>query len=128
MMQGPPADLFRPQRIEEEDSWRDLSGLAWLGIVVAVTTLAVFLALNQIHAQHAWHGDRAATKAFLDCSNAAFDKAITTGVDYDADACKPVMPWYAAHPGWYALAVGAVVAMLGRVALFMARMERSRGR
>lgn len=126
-MQPPPLDLTTPDTVRSE-SGRNRDDVGLLVIVTILVTLAAFIVLSLVNNAHAYHGDRAATPEFMACSQAAFDDAMATGTVYDADACKPVMPWYAAHPGWYALAIGGAVLIVGRLYLFMRRMEETHGR
>lgn len=121
-MQLPPLDLTSPDT-SQSDSLRDVPETAWLVIVTIVVTLASFVVLNMIHEDHAYRGDRAATPEFAACLSDQMDEFIRTGVPTDGDACKPVMPWYAAHPVWYALGIGATVLVVGRAYLFMRRVE-----
>src|SRR5690348_7056041 len=111
-------------QITDEDQ---VSGMQWLVVITVFVTIGAMIGLFVIHNDHVWHGDRAATPEFMACANAEFDESITTGTPYDVEHCKPQMPWYAAHPVWYALIVGAVVFGVGRIGVFMVRMERSRG-
>jgi hypothetical protein len=104
-----------------------VSGAQWLVVVTVLVTIGTFIALYAVHDKHAFHGDRAGTPEFAQCLSDQMDEFVRTGIPQDSDACKPVMPWYAAHPFWYALIVGAAVFVVGRVALFMVRMERARG-
>lgn len=126
-MQLPPLDMTRPDPAQS-DSLRDVPDTAWLVIVTLVVTTAAFLALTMIHGEHEYHGDRAATPEFMACLNAEFDAAIAERRPSETDHCKPVMPWYAAHPGWYALAIGGAVLIVGRGYLFMRRLEAGNGR
>lgn len=109
--------------IEEEPT----SHLQWLVVITVLVTLASWIALMVVHEEHAYHGDQAMTPEFAQCMSDQMDEFVRTGVPTDGDACKPVMPWYAAHPFGYALIVGAVVLVVGRLAIFMRRMEAGRG-
>jgi hypothetical protein len=119
MMYGPPRDLTMP-RADERDGGRDVGGTAWCVIVAAVVALVAFFVLARINEAHAFHGDRAPTDAYLACLRAAATPEAVA-------SCRPQMPWYAAHPAWYAIAIGLAVFVVARLVVFMARMERARG-
>jgi hypothetical protein len=97
--------------------------IGWLIVAVVVSTLAAFITLGVIHEDRDYDGDRAMTQEFADCTNAELDRAIRTGDDYDADVCKPTVPWYAAHPFWYALAIGGVVFVVGGMVVLLHRTQ-----
>ena len=122
-MQGPPMDLRMP-KTEHAD---EVSHMQWLIVITVLTTLVALIALLVIHGEHEYHGDRAMTPEFQACFNAEMNDAINEGRPSNLDKCKPVMPWYAEHPIGYAAIVGAAVFVIGRIGLFMYRMEQSRG-
>lgn len=125
MNQQSPLYVQMPDaQITEEDR---VSGMQWLIVITVLVTIGTMIGLFVVHNEHVWHGDQAASAEFMACVNAEFDESITTGTPYDTEHCKPQMPWYAAHPVWYALIVGAAVFVIGRLVIFMGRMERSRG-
>jgi hypothetical protein len=111
--------MFQGYQPEPEPKMPDIG---WLAIAVAVAFLVSFLVLEKIHEDHVYHGDRWASPKQIECMTDEFDRAAQTG-EYDADACKPDMPWYAAHPLWYALAIGGAVLIGGRLYMFMRRTE-----
>ena len=125
-MQGPPMDLRMP-KTESRDSVRGVPAAAVLFAATLTVFLAVWIFLMVAHEEHAYHGDRAMTPEFEQCLNDQMDEFVRTGVPQDSDDCKPVMPTYAAHPFWYALIAGVAVLVIGRIGMFMYRMERSRG-
>jgi hypothetical protein len=99
------------------------SDIAALFFIAFGVFLASFLVLAFINEDNDYDGDRAPTQEQAACLNAEFERAITTGEDYDPDACKPEMPWYAAHPLAYATGIGVIVLVVGRLYLFMRRLE-----
>ncbi len=127
MQQPPPANLYQPIPYEEHPD-DGATGMLYLIVATVIVTLASFLVLNMIHGDHAYHGDRALTPEMADCLSDQMDEFVRTGVPTDSNDCKPVMPWYAAHPIWYGIAIGAVVLVIGRGYLFMRRMEANNGR
>ena len=92
--------------------------LGWLAISVIGTFLLSFLILDSIHDDRTFQGDRAASPEFAKCVSDALDRAVVTG-DYDTEDCKPDMPWYAAHPFWYALGLAAAVFVIGGVGILL---------
>ena len=76
------------------------------------------LILDSIHDDHTFQGDRAASPEFTKCVSDALDKAVTTG-EYDTEHCKPKVPWYAAHPFWYALGLAVAVFVVGGVGILL---------
>jgi hypothetical protein len=117
MMQGPPRDLTMPRHGDEDPITPPVLKLILLAVFV---TLGTFLLLNAMQN----HAESRAQDRWADC---VLSK---TSIQSAADPCVKVVdvPWYATHPAAAAIGLGIAVLVLGRVALFMARMERSRGR
>jgi len=126
MMQQPPIDLRMPAT-ERADTMSGFTATAFLIVVALMVAVAFGIGLSVVHEDHAYHGDRAMTTEYKACWDAELNDAIMTGRVADFDQCKPVMPWYAEHPIGYAAIVGLAVFVIGRLGIFMYRMERSRG-
>lgn len=125
-MQGPPLDLRMPRTESAPAGTPGIPPMLAVAIVAGVVLLVVWIALMVIHDRHAWNPDAAMTPAQVECFKAEMHDALLEGRDFDYAHCKPVMPAYAAYPFWYALLVGVAVLVIGRLIIFMHRVE-SRG-
>jgi hypothetical protein len=99
-----------------------MPGIGWLVVAVVVSTLASFIILGVIHEDKDYDGDRAMTQEFADCLSDELRERGGTSA-YDADRCKPTVPRYAAHPFWYALAIGGVVFVVGGMVVLLHRTQ-----
>jgi len=124
-MQLPPLDLSTP-KTAKSDSLRDVPAIAWLVMVTIAVTVIAAIALTMVHDAHTL-GPNDASAEHAACLSDALDRSLVTGEPV-GDQCDPVMPWYGAHPIWYALAIGGAVLVVGRLYLFMRRMEMTHGR
>lgn len=107
----------------EHDS---MTGIVWLIAITISVTLVTWIALMVIHGDH--DPNAAASPSERACFNQELQKSVDSIVDGgptgDTSRCFDRPPAYAAHPFWYALVVGLAVFVIGRIALFMVRMER----
>ena len=122
-MQYPPRDLSMPDTTQS-DSVRDVPGMAWLVITAVVSTVLAMVILGAMHSHYQTQQD-AAQVATNQCN---LDTAVEQIFDNAPECPLPdLIPWYAQHPIWYALAVGLAVLIVGRLYLFMRRLESIHG-
>lgn len=124
-----PVNLHMPVT-DERDGMSHVPGVAALVMITLMVTVGAWIALMTIREDHTM-GDKPMTAAQQQCFDEELQKQIDSiGTNLpggDTSRCTTVVPAYAAHPFWYALIIGATVFVVGRVGVFMVRMERTRG-
>jgi hypothetical protein len=105
---------------------RSTSDLGWLVIIATAAGIGAFLFLARIQDENTLSGNHGLTETYARCLGRQTTAYIRAGERLNPEDCAPLMPWYAAQPGWSALTLSVAVLVTGYVASVIRRTEPRR--